>query len=562
MINLQNRNLKLGELLLNSKKISEMDLEMALIEQKNSNKKLGEIFVEKRILSQKDIINILSEQLGFPQIDIGKYSINVKAVHKIPQIMAKKYSLIPIDIEDEMLVVAMADPLNFYAIDDIKLFTKMKIKIVIALESEIINLIDRYFGSESSNRLLEEFSESNNLETKPIDESEEDLEVTSAPIVRLLNSIIEQAVRSKASDIHIEPYFDYVRVRIRIDGDLKEIMTLSKGKLSPIVTRIKIIGKMNIAEKRVPQDGRIDTNIFGRPIDMRISILPTVHGEKIVIRLLDKSEFTYSKDTLGLSENNLKIFNKILSKPYGIILVTGPTGSGKTTTLYSILKEYNQPDTNIITIEDPVEYKLDGVNQVQVNDKTGMNFASGLRSILRQDPDIIMVGEIRDVETAEIAIRASITGHLVLSTLHTNDSPSTVARLIDMGIEHYLVSSSITGVISQRLIKVLCNNCKTPYLASIGEKEVLQVDPSKDLTLYEPNGCNACNKGYDGRVAVHEMMVMEDNVKRAISEEVNVEDIRDAALENGMHTLFKEAVTLVIDGKTSLSEALKIGIND
>lgn len=518
--------------------------------------------MEKGILSEKDIIDILSSQLGFPKVEIGKYTINEKAVNRIPQSMARKYSLIPIDIEEGKLVIAMADPLNFYAIDDIKLFTKMEIKIMIALENEIVNLINKYFSNESSNKILEEFTEDILSKKNTIEKPLEEMEVASAPIVRLLNSIIEQSVRNKASDIHIEPFSDYVRVRIRIDGDLKEIMTLTKDKLSPIVTRIKIIGKMNIAEKRVPQDGRIDTNIFGRAIDMRISILPTVHGEKIVIRLLDKSEFTYSKDTLGLSENNLKIFNKILSKPYGIILVTGPTGSGKTTTLYSVLKEFNKQDTNIITIEDPVEYKLDGVNQVQVNDKTGMNFASGLRSILRQDPDIIMVGEIRDVETAEIAIRASITGHLVLSTLHTNDSPSTVARLIDMGIEHYLVSSSITGVISQRLIKVLCSNCKTPYLATKVEKEILGVDASNDLTLYKPNGCNSCNKGYSGRVAVHEMMLMEDNVKRAIKEEVNIAEIRDAALENGMHTLFKEATNLVIDGQTSLSEALKIGIND
>ncbi|MGO1469654.1 MAG: GspE/PulE family protein [Tissierella sp.] len=559
---MKNKNLRLGELLLRSNKINKLDLESALIEQKKSNKKIGEIFVDKGILSEKDIIDTLSSQLGFPKVDIGKYPINIKSVHMIPQEMARKYSLIPIDRESGKLVVAMSDPLNFYAIDDVKLFTKLEIKIVIALESEITNLIDRYFSNESSNKILEELTEDSSLEKDLIKESLEEMEVTSAPIVRLLNSIIEQSVRNRASDIHIEPFSDYVRVRIRIDGDLKEIMTLTKDKLSPIVTRIKIIGKMNIAEKRVPQDGRIDTKLFGKKIDMRISILPTVYGEKIVIRLLDKSEFTYTKDNLGLSEKNLKIFNKILSKPYGIILATGPTGSGKTTTLYSVLKEFNTQDKNIITIEDPVEYKLDGVNQVQVNDKTGMNFASGLRSILRQDPDIIMVGEIRDVETAEIAIRASITGHLVLSTLHTNDSPSTVARLIDMGIEHYLVSSSITGVISQRLIKVLCHNCKTPYKPNISEKEILGIEGNKELTLYKPNGCNSCNKGFDGRTAIHEIMSMEDNVKRAINEDVNIAAIRNAALENGMNTLFKEAITLVIDGQTSLSEALKIGIKD
>ncbi len=466
----------------------------------------------------------------------------------------------PIDLENGKLVIAMADPLNFYAIDDIKLFTKMDLEIVISLEEDIIEITDKYFSSESSQKILEEFEEYKVMDGSLNEELPEEAEVSSAPIVRLLNSIIEQAVNNKASDIHIEPFFDYVRVRIRVDGDLTEIMTLSKNNLSPIVTRIKIIGKMNIAERRLPQDGRIDTNIFGRDIDMRISILPTVYGEKTVIRLLDKSEFNYSKESLGLSKNNLKIFDDILAKPYGIILVTGPTGSGKTTTLYSVLKEFNTEGKNIITIEDPVEYKLDGINQVQVNTKSGMNFASGLRSILRQDPDIIMIGEIRDVETAEIAIRASITGHLVLSTLHTNDSPSTVARLIDMGIEHYLVSSSITGIISQRLLKLLCPNCKRAYMANDFEKEALGIDPEKELTLYEAVGCNACNGGYIGRKAIHEIMMIEDNVKRAIKEDVDIESIRDVALENGMSTLYKEASNLVINGETTITEAFKIGI--
>ena len=558
---MQRKNLKLGELLLKSEMIKKEQLDMALIEQKNTNKKLGEIFVEKGILTNTDIVEILSTQLGFRKVDIIKYPINPKVVHMIPGPMAKKYRLIPIDMIDGKLVIAMTDPLNFYARDDIELFTKMPLEIVISLEDETMKIIEKYFSDESSKKILEEFEDYKALEEVQ-EELAEEAEVTSAPIVRLLNSIIEQAVRSKASDIHIEPFSDYVRVRIRIDGDLTEVMTLPKNNLSPIVTRIKIIGKMNIAEKRVPQDGRIDANMFGRQIDMRISILPTVYGEKVVIRLLDKSGFNYSKESLGLSENNLKNFNTILSKPYGIILVTGPTGSGKTTTLYSILKEFNTSEKNIITIEDPVEYKLDGVNQVQVNTKTGMSFASGLRSILRQDPDTIMIGEIRDVETAEIAIRASITGHLVLSTLHTNDSPSTVARLVDMGIEHYLVSSSIIGIISQRLLKVLCTSCKQAYQASEAEKEILGVNLLKNLTLYKAKGCNSCNRGYSGRKAIHEIMVMEDNIKRAIKEDVDTAKIRDEALKNGMHTLFKESRDLVLNGQTSLGEALKIGITD
>lgn len=559
---MQNKNLKIGELLLNSGKIKKEELEIVLLEKKNTSKKIGEIFVEKGILTKDDIVNILSQQLGFRKLDIRKYPINIKAAHMIPGSMAKKYSLIPIDIENGKLVIAMADPLNFYARDDIKLFTKMDLEIVISLEEEIVDIIEKYFSDESSKKILEEFEEYKIMDENLKEELLEDAEVSSAPIVRLLNSIIEQAVNNKASDIHIEPFLNYVRVRIRVDGDLKEIMTLTKNNLLPIVTRIKIIGKMNIAERRTPQDGRIEANIVGRDIDMRISILPTVYGEKTVIRLLDKTGFDYSIENLGFSDNNLKILNRILSKPNGIILVTGPTGSGKSTTLYSILKQFNTIDKNIITVEDPVEYKLDGVNQVQVNAKAGMSFASGLRSILRQDPDIIMIGEIRDVETADIAIRASITGHLVLSTLHTNDSPSTVARLIDMGIEHYLVSSSITGVLSQRLLKVLCNDCKTAYKASDREKEILGVNSCEDLTLYSPKGCNSCNNGFKGRVAIHEIMSMEENVKSKITEDIDIKAIKDEALKNGMGTLFKEAKTLVLKGETSISEALKIGLTD
>lgn len=554
-------NFEIGETLVQDPgQMNKKEFEIDIKNQKNMNKEQEEVFVEKSISTRTDTVNTLSKKSDFLKIDIRKYPINIKAVHMIPSSIARKYKAIPIDINKDHLVVAMSDPLNFYARDDIKLFTKMDVKIVISSEDEIITIIEKYFSDESSKKVLEEFEEYKIIEENLECELLEEAEVTSAPIVRLLNSIIEQAVRNRASDVHIEPFLDYLRVRIRVDGDLTEIMKLSKNNLSPIVTRIKIMALLNIAENRVPQDGRIDTNIFGRNIDMRISILPTVYGEKIVIRLLDKSGFNYSKENLGLSENNLNNFNKILSKPYGIILVTGPTGSGKTTTLYSILKEFNTIEKNIITVEDPVEYKLDGVNQVQVNTKTGMNFASSLRSILRQDPDIIMIGEIRDVETAEIAIRASTTGHLVLSTLHTNDSPSAVARLIDMGIEHYLVSSSIIGIISQRLLKVLCNNCKTTYKANDEEKELLGMIHSEDINLYKPNGCNSCNGGYSGRRAIHEIMVMEDNVKRKITEDIDIEGIRDQALKNGMNTLFKEARNLVLNGETSISEALKIGI--
>lgn len=517
----------------------------------------------KIISAREDIIDMLSTQSEVREVDIINYPINIKAVHMISSSMARKYKSIPIDMIDDKLIIAMTDPLDLYAKDDIKLFTKMNLEILLSSENKIINIIDKYFSNESSKKILEEFTE-----YKTIDEDLENndlmqqMEVASAPVVRLLNSIIEQAIKDNASDIHIEPFLDYIRVRVRIDGDLIEIMTLSKNNFSPIITRIKIMGKMNIAENRIPQDGRIDINMLGRQIDMRISMIPTVYGEKTVIRLLDKSRFKYSKENLGLNDKNLKKFNTIISKPYGIILVTGPTGSGKTTTLYSILKELNKTEKNIITIEDPVEYKIEGINQIQVNAKTGMNFSSSLRSILRQDPDIIMIGEIRDIETAEIAVRASITGHLVISTLHTNDSTSTIARLIDMGIEHYLVSSSAIGIISQRLLKVLCNDCKISYRANDDEKQILQISSHEDVMLYKANGCNYCNAGYKGRKAIHEIMIMNDNIRSAISQSINIDNIRDEALKNDMTTLFEGAKNLVLNGETSMSEALKIKITD
>uniref|UniRef100_UPI0039046C1C GspE/PulE family protein n=1 Tax=Gudongella sp. SC589 TaxID=3385990 RepID=UPI0039046C1C len=456
---MQKSTLKIGELLLYAGKIDSNQLKEGLDAQGDSTKKLGEILVELGHVTQDDIVEVLEFQLGFPRIDLNKYEINQSVVNLLPESIVRKYKLIPIDKREGKLIVAMVDPLNFFAVDDIKLYTKMELESVLATAEDITKLIDRYYTGSSTKKVLEEFTGEGMFED---DQDEvEDAEVTSAPIVRLINSLFEQAIRTKASDIHIEPYADEIRVRFRIDGDLREITALPRSNLSAIVTRIKIIGKMNIAEKRVPQDGRVETRINDREIDMRISSLPTVYGEKIVIRLLDKTNFNFTKAGLGLSQHNLDIFDDILKSPYGMLLVTGPTGSGKTTTLYTVLKELNQIEKNIITVEDPVEYRLGGINQVQVNVKSGLTFASGLRSILRQDPDIVMVGEIRDGETAQIAVRAAITGHLVLSTLHTNDSPSTIARLIDMGIEPYIVSSAVVGIVSQRLVKTLCESARS-----------------------------------------------------------------------------------------------------
>lgn len=553
------KRLRLGELLISYGKITDEELNRILDIQSDSGGKLGEILIKENIISEEEIIQVLELQLGIDYIDLSNYEIDREIVTILPESLARKYELLAIGKKDNKIVLAMVDPLNIFAIDDVKLYLKTELETVIVNRDKLLGYIDRLYSKDSAKRALEEFEERYTpAEIEDIGIIDK-MEVNSAPIVKLLNSIIEQSVRDKASDIHIEPYEDEVRIRFRIDGDLREIMTLPKSSLAAVVTRIKIMGNMNIAEKRIPQDGRVEAFISDRDIDMRISSLPTVYGEKVVIRLLDRSNFMFDKSMLGFSEEDLDKFNHILDQPYGMILVTGPTGSGKSTTLYTVLQELNQIEKNTITIEDPVEYKLKGINQVQVNTKAGLTFATGLRSVLRQDPDIVMVGEIRDGETAEIATRAAITGHLVLSTLHTNDSPSTVARLVDMGIEPYLVSSSIIGVISQRLVKTLCENCKEEYLACDEEKIILAYPANQELKLYRPKSCNNCNKGYKGRMAVHEVMPMTEKIKKEVNGNVDINKIREMALKDGMSTLLESASKLAIAGKTSIEEVLRIG---
>jgi len=556
---LQKSNWKLGELLLYAGKISKEQLNEALEDQKINKKKLGEIIVDKAWLKFEEIVETLELQLGFPKVDLSKYEINSNVATLIPESIVKKYKLIAIDIKDDMLLVAMSDPLNFFAIDDIKLYTKMGVIPCLSSVPDVERAIERYYSSILTQKALNEFSDAFIPAEDDTDSEEEMLEVATAPIVKLINSIIEQAMRGNASDIHIEPSHNDIRVRFRIDGDLKEIMVLPKSNLSAITTRVKIIGRMDIAEKRIPQDGRVEMKFNGNEVDLRISTLPTVYGEKIVIRILDKSNFNFTKEGLGFSKDNLDKLNKMIAQPYGMLLVTGPTGSGKTTTLYTVLRELNVQTKNVITVEDPVEYKLKGINQTQVNVKAGLTFAAGLRSILRQDPDTIMIGEIRDSETAEIAIRAAITGHLVLSTLHTNDSPSTIARLIDMGLEPYLVSSAVIGIISQRLVKLLCPKCKEKYEANDSEKKLLGIDGNMDAMLFKPIGCNSCYNGYRGRAAVHEVMLVNENIRRLINKGANTDDIRKRALEDGMATLLQSAADLAIKGDTSFEEIMRAG---
>ena len=550
---------RLGNLLLESGLITEEQLEYVLEVQKTTDKKIGEIFVEEGIISEDEVIEMLEFQFGIPHIDLNKHLIDSEVPRLISEKMARRYTLIPVKKDGKRLIVAMSDPLNIFAVDDIKIATGLEVVPVIATNQGILDAIDQYYETESVEKALAEFKQNYQVENSNDIDEESTSEISNAPVVKLVNSIIRQAVKMKASDIHIEPFENIIRVRFRIDGDLQEIMTPAKSTHSAIVTRIKIISRMDIAEKRVPQDGRVEMNIDGKKIDLRMSVLPTVHGEKIVMRLLDRSNFLFTKKQLGFTDEDLVVFDKIISSPNGIVLVTGPTGSGKTTTLYAVLRELNQVSKNVITVEDPVEYQMDAINQVQVNVKAGLTFANGLRSILRQDPDIIMIGEIRDNETAQIAVRAAITGHLVLSTLHTNDTAASVTRLVNMGVEPYLVSSSVVGITAQRLVKRICENCKTAYTADILEKKALKADESEEITIYKGTGCNACNNtGYKGRIAIHEILPITKEIRLLIDGGAGIDSIREEATKQNVVLLGDNCIQLVKEGVTTIEELLRV----
>ena len=550
--------MRLGDILVKDEIITNDQLYKALSLQKGTGQKLGAILIAQGWLTEEQLFRVLEEQYDIPYIDINNVYIDPKVPKLISEILARKHMVLPLRMDKNILTLAMVDPLDIIAKDDIRITTGLEIEAVISAQQDIARAINRYYdSSERAERAVEEFKSQSGVDDSSSDE--EDADVTNAPMVRLVNTIIAQAVRSKASDIHIEPMEKNVRIRYRVDGELREVMSPTKSTHSAIVTRIKIMGKLNISEKRVPQDGRVETNIEGYPIDMRISILPTVYGEKIVIRLLDRTGVMIRKEELGFSPWNLAQLEKIMRVPEGIILVTGPTGSGKTTTLYTVLKELNTENKNIITVEDPVEYRLEGINQVQTNNKAGLTFANGLRSILRQDPDIVMVGEIRDAETAEIAVRAAITGHVVLSTIHTNDTASTISRLIDMGIESYLISSSVVGIIAQRLVKKLCVKCKESHIATLEELEMMRLPLHEEIEIYKGKGCNSCNHtGFSGRTAIHEIMVVDREIRNMIVKDAGVDAIKSRAREKGMTTLNESARDLVVKGITSLDEMMRM----
>lgn len=556
------KKVRLGEALVKGGVISEQQLQKALELQKGSGRKLGETLIDAGMVTEETIAQVLSEQLGYENIDLQNIAIPQEILDMVTPAVLKKNQVLPIEYASDnmnILRLAMADPMDMGAMDDISIITGCQIEPVVATPRSVMLAIDRFYGQNEVDSALEAYTK------ERVEEQEEDTfseDINSSPIVMLVKEMIEKAARQRASDIHIEPLEKKLRIRYRIDGTLYEKSRYDVKLLPAIVARIKIIGGMDIAEKRKPQDGRITQIVDRVEYDIRVSILPTVFGEKIVMRLASKTALNREKSQLGLKPLEMQQFDHILQNPHGILLVTGPTGSGKSTTLYTALSELNKEDVNIITVEDPVEANIDGINQIQVNAKAGLTFASALRSILRQDPDIIMIGEIRDEETAGIAVQASITGHLVVSTLHTNSSTSSITRLMDMGLEPYLIADAMVGVIAQRLVRRLCPNCKRPRLATEDERELLGGKAGEQIQIYEPCGCPQCdNMGYKGRIGVYEILEVTPKMRHIISKNGTADEIKSQALLDGMHTLRMSASEYVRQGITSLSEMIKVSFD-
>ncbi|WP_297633857.1 ATPase, T2SS/T4P/T4SS family [uncultured Clostridium sp.] len=548
--------MRLGELLVNNGKLTIEQLRNALVKQKLTGERLGEILIENEYVTEEDIVTTLEIQLGIQRVNLEFVDIDMEIINKVPETLCKKHHIIPFRADEYDICIVTSDPLDFFADEDINIVTGLTVLKVLDTKTSIDNAIAKYYRTQYAKEVAKNL-EFENINTRE-EERFENLE-DNAPIITFVNTIIQNAIRVGASDIHIEPTEKEVRVRVRIDGELSIMLTVPIQSKSMIATRIKILANLNITEKRVPQDGRILQEFDGIRVDLRVSTLPTVYGEKVVIRILKASTELKDKSSLGMDEKDIKELIKILSNTYGIILVTGPTGSGKSTTLYSILGELNKVDKNIITVEDPVEFTVEGVNQVNVNLKAGMTFASGLKSILRQDPDIIMIGEIRDKETAEISARAAMTGHVVLSTLHTNDATSTIVRLMDMGIEPYLISTALVGIIAQRLVRKICKRCSKEYLATEYEKRLLDIDERKEVVLKKGEGCTYCNNtGYKGRTGIYEILSVNRELREGINRNENSDSLKEIAIKNGMKTLNKACIDKVLDGVTTIDELIRV----
>ncbi|MBI1978401.1 MAG: Flp pilus assembly complex ATPase component TadA [Candidatus Omnitrophica bacterium] len=544
--------------------LSEASLKRAQELQKTSGKKLIRILVDEGMIPERDLMFILSSELGVPVLDLSAYRPDPKVLSLIPKKIAERYEVIPISKIGPVISLAMSDPLDVFVIDDVKKITHCDVRPVIVTHRDVQTAIETYYSNEAKLEDILGDLDPDSVQVVDRDKVAEETEsykADDAPVVRMVNLIFQEAIKSRASDIHFEPYAKKLSIRFRVDGALHEAFSPPRTMYGSILTRIKIISNLDITEKRLPQDGRFKAKFENREIDFRVSVLPTYHGEKAVLRVLDKTNIKTGLDTLGFSQESIKKFQESIKRPYGMVLVTGPTGSGKSTTLYSILNQVNTKDRNIMTIEDPVEYQIHGITQTQVNPDIGLTFASGLRSLLRQSPDIILVGEIRDGETADIAVKAALTGHLVFSTLHTNDAAGAITRLVDMGVEPFLISSSLIATTAQRLMRRICNNCKERADVS---KEILERLPldqkwARDVQAYRGAGCDRCKKtGYRGRLAVMEILVTDDEVQKMIIENKSSNEINELACKKGMVPLFQNALFSFRDGHTTLEEVLRV----
>lgn len=559
---------RLGELLIDAGKISQEDLEKGLALQKESKDRLGTVLINNGIITENDLIDALKSQLGVKYIDLSSTVIPGTMSKYVPKNLAKKYNVIPVKLVNDELYLAMSDPLNFYAIEEVRKASRKRIVPMVADMAGINYAMTMVYGNERASRAIEDMQreraegedDQEGLQTFYSSQTDDD-PLSSAPTIRLVNSIIERAVQERASDIHLEPREEEMQVRMRIDGVLHNILTIPKELQRSVTSRIKVMSSLDIAERRIPQDGRFNIHVGDKEYDVRISTLPTIFGEKVVGRMLNKGGGTSTKGSIGLQGGDLEKYERMIKSTEGVVLIVGPTGSGKSTTMYSMINELNTEGVNLVTLEDPVEYNINGINQVQINEKTGMTFAGGLRSILRQDPDIIAIGEIRDGETADIAMRSAITGHVVLSTLHTNDAVGAIERLQDIGVAPYLISSALKGVISQRLVRRVCPHCKQSYEATEEEKDRLGLPIDQPLTLYKGEGCAHCfNTGYLGRIGVFEMLYISRAVRHSISrgEGRNVIDELVKNDKKNFVTLRENAIRLVLEGTTSFTEAVRV----
>lgn len=562
---------RLGEVLIAAGVITEADLERGLALQKGSKERLGTVLIANGIITEEHLMEALQLQLGVDFVDLTKVNIPVELAQLVPKNIARAYQVVPVKVMMDELYLAMSDPLNFYAMEEVQKAVRKKVVPVLATADAIEHAMQVLYGNEGAAKAIEEMKREaaergagrSDDDYAFVSNKIDDESVNSAPTIRLVNSIIERAVTERASDIHLEPQEFVMQVRIRVDGLMRDTLTVPKDLQGSVISRLKIMAGLNIAERRIPQDGRCNIKVKQKDIDLRVSTLPTVYGEKIVVRLLDKTGGAITKDAIGMSGDDLEKYEKMIRCRSGVILIAGPTGSGKSTTMNAMIGDLNRREVNLVTLEDPVEYNIEGVNQVQINEKTGMTFANGLRAILRQDPDIIAVGEIRDGETAEIAMRAAITGHVVLSTVHTNDAVGTIERLIDIGVEPYLVASALRGVISQRLVRRLCPHCKEAYQPSAEELQDLGIADGAGMQFYRSKGCPKCfDTGYHGRIAVFEFLPVDRAIRTMISDgsaRAQIEAyLKDAAQKTGFISLRDNGLRLLAEGVTSVEELLRV----